>query len=116
MNFETSLFLTLILSGIIFIIVALVLYAFPPKKINFLYGYRTSSSMKSQERWDYAQKKGAVTLLQSGIGLLIVSFISLFLSFSEKTGNSIAIAVIIAAAVVLFIRTERAIKKKFIVK
>ena len=36
----------LFLSGGIFYLVALVLSKFPPKKINYFYGYRTKASMK----------------------------------------------------------------------
>ena len=28
----------------------------PPKKVNGLYGYRTSRSMKNQDTWDFAQR------------------------------------------------------------
>lgn len=28
----------------------------PPKKINGIYGYRTSRSMKNQDTWDFAQR------------------------------------------------------------
>ena len=42
----------LFLSGGIFYLVALVLSKFPPKKINYFYGYRTKASMKSQESWN----------------------------------------------------------------
>ena len=45
----------LFLSGGIFYLVALVLSKFPPKKINYFYGYRTKASMKSQESWNFAQ-------------------------------------------------------------
>jgi uncharacterized membrane protein len=113
MNFENPLYSTLILAGSLFIIFALILYIFPPKKINFLYGYRTSSSMKSQERWDFAQKKGAITMLQSGLGLFIVSFLGTCFAFSEKTNTFLSFVILMLAVLVLFIRTERAIKKKF---
>jgi uncharacterized membrane protein len=29
----------------------------PPKRVNWLYGYRTARSMKSQEAWDYANRR-----------------------------------------------------------
>lgn len=35
-------------TGVIFILMGLIMYIFPPKKINGLYGYRTSSSMESR--------------------------------------------------------------------
>ena len=44
------------LTGLIFFFAAIIMYYYPPKEINSLYGYRTSSSMKSEERWDFAQR------------------------------------------------------------
>ena len=49
------LFLILTLSGGIFLLAGYIQFRFPPKKINHLYGYRTSTSMRSQECWDFAQ-------------------------------------------------------------
>lgn len=45
-----------ILIPLLLLILCWYTYKFPPKKINGVYGYRTSSSMKSQQNWDYAQK------------------------------------------------------------
>jgi len=48
--FDNPLFLIPSTSGLIFILAGFIMLKFPPKKINSLYGYRTSSSMKNQER------------------------------------------------------------------
>ncbi|WP_425269344.1 SdpI family protein [Flavobacterium limicola] len=68
-----------LLCGSIFIIVGFILYGYPPKKINYLYGYRTSSSMKNSEVWTFSQKYASVKMIQSGFILLVVSFAGLFL-------------------------------------
>jgi hypothetical protein len=39
-------------------VVGIVFWTYPPKKINEFYGYRTTRSRKSQEAWDFAQKWG----------------------------------------------------------
>jgi hypothetical protein len=51
--FDNPLFLIPSTSGLIFMLAGFIMLKFPPKKINSLYGYRTSSSMKNQERVDY---------------------------------------------------------------
>lgn len=110
-NFESTLFSILILVGGIFSITAILLYIFPPKKINYLYGYRTSSSMRSEERWHFAQRYSAIAMLQSGIGLMLISGLGLFVFFAEKTQLLFAYSCIGLAVVLLFFRTESALKK-----
>ncbi|AIY79020.1 SdpI family protein [Clostridium cagae] len=39
----------IIILGIIFIIIGFIFKAFPPKKINSIFGYRTLLSMKNQD-------------------------------------------------------------------
>ncbi len=51
----------------------------PPKRVNWLYGYRTARSMKSQEAWDYAHRRmGEVWwrtgLVVGGVSVLIATF------------------------------------------
>lgn len=52
---------------------------FRPKKINNLYGYRTSSSMKNQEAWDVAQRCSAKLSIVFGFLGLAVETLLLFL-------------------------------------
>lgn len=40
--------------GPLILLLAYIFKRFPPKKINSIYGYRTSRSMRSQEAWDCA--------------------------------------------------------------
>lgn len=71
---EYSLHFPLALVGVIFILVGIIMLLFPPKKINFLYGYRTNLSMKTQENWDYSQKYSAKLIMVLG-GFLILLFL-----------------------------------------
>jgi len=36
------------------LLIFLIAKAFPPKNINYLYGYRTSKAMRNQDTWDEA--------------------------------------------------------------
>lgn len=65
------------IGGIIIVLVGILLWAYPPKKINELYGYRTKASMKSQEAWDVAQKCSAKMMLVFGALCLVVDWMML---------------------------------------
>ena len=57
------------ISPLILVVVGVVFWMFPPKKINRIYGYRTTSSMKSQAAWDFTQKYSAKWMTVAGIVL-----------------------------------------------
>ena len=105
--------LILIISGVIFYLAAFVHKRFPPKQINFFYGYRTRKSMKNIESWNFAQnlsskKMKNMSLLLIGLGL-IMSFIRLELFLSLWIGLTI---VIIMLALMIF-HIENELKKRF---
>lgn len=87
-----------------------------PKRINYIYGYRTKNAMKSQDHWDFAQKKAATELIRSGLWLCP----SLLLTFGIPSGESY-IPYILGVIIVLTLicglmpvyKTEKALKKEF---
>lgn len=101
------------LGGIIFMAAGIFMYAFPPKKINSLYGYRTKSSMKSQDRWDFAQKYSAIRLVFAGLFLCLFSGCGLMLTIGAKAEMVMGIAMSLAAVFYILITTEKALKDKF---
>ena len=58
---------------LIFLVIGLVFWMCPPKKINGFYGYRTTRSRKSQEAWDFAQRYSAKLMTIFGLAALIVA-------------------------------------------
>jgi len=111
LNLESPFFSILVLIGGVFTIAAMLMYLFPPKKINSLYGYRTSSSMKSIERWTFAQRFSSILMVKSGLVLMAISIGGLFVSVS-KTVDTIAAAVcVIIAIALLILRTESRLKE-----
>ena len=100
-------------TGLIFAIVALITLVFPPKSINYLYGYRTSASMKSQERWDFAQRYSGIKMLHCGLILIALSFLNFFLKLNEDLQFALSLVLIVLAVGFLFFNTEKAIKVKF---
>ena len=113
MNTESSFFTLLILIGGIYTFVGFISYIFPPRKINYLYGYRTSSSMKSQERWDFAQAYSTKLMIVLGVITMIISCLGLFIVFSDTIDFYIGFSLFIFSIVFLFFKTERALKIKF---
>jgi uncharacterized membrane protein len=100
--------------GIIFIIVGALMYVNPPKKINYLYGYRTGSSMKSQDRWDFAQKFSSLLMIKTGAVLTVVSLLAAFIPAAEAVKVIAGLVLLILSALYLFVTTEKALKKKFV--
>ncbi len=114
MNFliENLLF-TSFLSGIIFMITGFVMFKFPPKNINMLYGYRTTRSMKNQEQWDFSQKYSAKLLIFCGVFLILTSNISLIITINNKAKLFISLALIFGSVIFLLFKTENELKKRF---
>ncbi|WP_162126816.1 SdpI family protein [Flavobacterium phycosphaerae] len=109
---ENTLFISFLV-GFIFLITAAITLKFPPKKINDLYGYRTTASMKNQEVWDFAQRYSGIKMIQVAVFLMLVSFINVFLKLQVDLQLVVGIAFIIAGVIYLFFSTEKAIKTNF---
>ncbi len=101
------------LTGIVFIIAALILMRFPPKEINYLYGYRTPASMKNQQAWDFSQRFSAVRMFWIGIALLAFSFLNPLIGISQDQSLFLGIGFMIAGCIYMIVVTEKAIKKNF---
>ena len=101
------------LTSIIFLIAGCVTYVFPPQKINFLYGYRTNSSMKSQERWDFAQKHSSIQMIKMAVVMFVISLVFSFFTISEDLNLIIGTIVLLIVVGFMFYKIEKAIKIKF---
>ncbi|NYA70148.1 SdpI family protein [Flavobacterium sp. MAH-1] len=102
-----------ILCGIVFVVAAAFMLVFPPKKINDFYGYRTNTSKKSQDRWDFSQKFSAWRMIEAGLFLILVSIALDYADFTETASVLIGIGLLLASCVYMIFRTESALKKKF---
>jgi uncharacterized membrane protein len=112
MSFEGLSFFEISLTvGVIFFITGIITAVFPPKKINHLYGYRTTRSMKNQSNWDIAQKTSSVKMIQGSILIIALSFLKSIFNFSENTNLIIGISIIIVGVVYIFYFTEKEIRK-----
>lgn len=111
--FENPLINITFFGGLIFITAGFILYKYPPKKINSLYGYRTASSMENQEKWNFAQNYSSKEMMKLGFLLLISSLLSLITNFDNLTNMFIGLGFMILIVILLLLRVEKAIKIKF---
>lgn len=107
-------FLFLAITGITFVFLGAILRKYPPKRINHLYGYRTKTSMQSQDRWDHAQVYSANEMIKQGaiMGVLGLS-LAIITDMDEITSVVIFVLLLAMCCVALFLRTERSLRKKF---
>ena len=96
---------------IFMLIISFIYFKYPPKKNNYLYGYRTKRSMQNNETWTFANKCAAKLLINFSIYSL---FIPPFLYFLYPENNFI-ITIIIHATLILSVLyfTELQLKIKF---
>lgn len=88
----------------ILIILGYILYRFPPKKINFFYGFRTKMSMKNKKNWDFANKRLAKLLFITGLVMVVITTILFLLNHYKVinlTENNMVVVVLIESAIIL---------------
>ncbi len=111
--FENPLINITFFVGLLFFIAGFFMYKFPQKKINSLYGYRTSSSMENQEKWNFAQNYSSIEMMKLGILLTFSCVLNLFTKFDNLTNMIIGLGLMVSMVILLFYRVEKAIKEKF---
>jgi len=89
-----------------------------PKKINFVFGYRSPMSMKNLETWRFGNVYAGRYMWITGIILLIGSLATLFavMSSDDTVIRTAGIIIIIVHAVMIFgtiISTEIALRRVF---
>lgn len=118
MNFWFLMILTVMLIPLIMVIFGKIIMHKPPKKINWFFGYRTNSSMKNSDTWEFAQKhSGKLMFLWGLITLLISVIVMLFTLNKNENTISIVSCVITLLQILPFIfivvSTQNALKKNF---
>lgn len=100
-------------SGIAFAFVGSMLHFSPPSEINGVIGYRTKASMKSQERWDFAQKYSATFMGICGVIMVALSLLSYFIPIDAELKNIGGLGLLLTSAVSMIAATEIALRKRF---
>ena len=107
--------LTLILgvTGLIFYVVGYIQFKYPPKKINHFYGYRTRTSMQSQEVWNYAQTFSAKKIQHLGIYSFFGGILAYFVNIDQFYGMWIGISLVTVLPILLISKIEKELKRRF---
>lgn len=89
-----------------------------PKEINFVFGYRTSLSMKNKDTWQFAHSYCGKLWLRIGLILLPVSIIPLLFVIHADTNTVAVVGGIVCAVQVVvllgsIIPVEKALKRTF---
>jgi len=110
---EYILVLTVFVTALIILCLAIYSQLNPPKTKNNYYGYRTKRSMKSQASWDLAQKIAPIEMKKSGIALLFLSLIVFFLDAKNEWINYAVIALMLLIILFPMYLVEKRLKKQF---
>ena len=107
--------ITLILgvTGLIFYVAGYIQFKYPPKKINFLYGYRTTTSIRSQEIWDFSQTLSAKKIQQLGVYLFFGGILAYFINIDHFFAMWIGISLVTGSPVLLIFQVEKELKSRF---
>ena len=101
---------------LLMILTGYLMYKHPPKKINKLVGYRTSSSMKNSENWQIANQSCGKLWIKFGAIILIINILLFvldcfnILKFTEDVIGIIILLEIIPMVLSIFI-VEKKISK-----
>ncbi len=107
------LFLLPAMSGPVYLLTGILMWRYPPKKINGWYGYRTPRSMKSREAWDFAQRYAAREMIRWGILLTLLAPPGLFINLGFTTDLLLGILLTTLFLALPIINTEKELKKRF---
>ncbi len=89
-----------------------------PKEINFVYGYRTTMSMKNKDTWQFAHAYFGRLWSRIGLILLPVSIIPMLFVINRDT-NTVSIvggvvcAIQVVVLLVSIVPVEKALKRTF---
>ena len=118
MGFWIFMFICNIIIPTIMIIFGRVMWKNPPKKINGIYGYRTTMSMKNMDTWNFAHESAGKLWWKIGWIMLVLSVIVQipFIKSGEDVIGMLGMVLCIAQCVVLIgsiVPVEKALKETF---
>jgi uncharacterized membrane protein len=102
-----------IILGSTFLLAGLALKFFPPKKINSLYGYRTTLSMTDQKYWDFSQRYSGRLSIALSLIMFVIGISLKLLDINIITALIICVIVTLTTGFLIIFLTEKAIKNKF---
>jgi uncharacterized membrane protein len=95
----------------VLLVLGIIFYKFPPKKINSVYGYRTTRSMVNQDTWDNANTFSSIWMIRFAIFTFMVSGASYILL---PDYNALITVIVMTILVVLILPlTESHLKRHY---
>jgi uncharacterized membrane protein len=95
----------------VLLLLSLIVFFFPPKKINSLYGYRTYRSMKNEDVWNFAnQQFNAAFVRYASIGF-VAAIILASIGSGKNTWQPMIIVVFSILATIM--KTEQSLNANF---
>lgn len=118
MGFWIWKFIVAILCPTIMIVAGLYFRKSAPKKINAIFGYRTTMSMKNKDTWEFAHKYIGNLWSVLGFTLIVPSAVPMFFLIDKSEELISVFSLVIcfvgmAAIIASIIPTEKALKKNF---
>ncbi len=98
--------------GPLMVLLSAIFKAFPPKKINMWYGYRTERSMRNQTTWDEANRYANNFMVWLFIIISLID-IALFLTIKSTHAALIGCGLLTVGLILLVLFTEKHLKDKF---
>jgi uncharacterized membrane protein len=107
--------------GLVILILGLVTFYFPSRKVGSLYGFRTPSSQNGQQTWDVANRYAALYCIKWGVVAIIAGVLINILTDSmlmaDKTKQMLHVILLMGAGVsfgpLLIVATEKHLDKNF---
>ncbi|ODS81953.1 MAG: hypothetical protein ABS46_10070 [Cytophagaceae bacterium SCN 52-12] len=109
---NNALYVTNILLSASLVLMAFIFKKYVPKKRNFIYGYRTRRSMKSEDAWLLANRYSSDLMFKQSIGIGVIH-LAVLLLWNGVYALWVLSGLWVVMPFVLLFRTERLLKKKF---
>ena len=107
---------TIYIIPLMIIIVGYLMYKYPPKKINWIVGYRTPKSMQNEKSWKLANMLCGRLWIYTGLVLFAMSLVISILEYAKLiviTETILAIVVLIQVVIIILpiFLVERKLKR-----
>ena len=112
-HMEATLTLVTFKIGMVLFIVGLLFRIFPPKKINSIYGYRTTNSRRNLNTWKVANRYSAELLMFEGLIIAAIGIISTFINDNRAIETALDIGLVFSSFVIILVATEKHLNKLF---
>ena len=102
-----------LLIGPLLLVISLILFYFPPKKINLIYGHRTSLSMKNQDTWDEANKRSSYMMVLVSAMTCIFQLIGIVFKLNQEKTILYATIFLVAGLIIGVLIVEKQLRSIF---